>query len=315
MQTGKQARSIAGGAKQWVAGPQKEGTLVFNAGFVYRVKQDIADGQAAPTATNAFYLKLPVYNDPRLTGLTDDDPAAPRSVTNALTTRLDFIRRSVIRYYDPIARVTNDLVDTTLKYESGGSYVLTKGSYDALMELSPVGSQQARQGDVIGIRVTAGTPDFTLKPTPLQAFGSPNGPKAFTAIAGWQYEFHAVLPSGSGTQNSYWVVHSTPSTGTPGTGTAYQHGQTTATGGAQTIPVEGASFFMQVGVLGRNSAGKLVTLDTLSYPEGYTFSAGQLQILSDASVPQGALIKWVSDAAGSGGGVAPTISDFTVTSL
>jgi hypothetical protein len=77
-----QVVTSAGGAPQWVAGPQTAGALVFNAGFVYRIKQNIANGQTAPTATNAYYLQVS-YDDTavlaRLGGTTDQDPAAPLS--------------------------------------------------------------------------------------------------------------------------------------------------------------------------------------------------------------------------------------------
>lgn len=82
MQVGPQNRASTGtgGAPQWVAGAQKEGALVFNAGYVYRVKQAIANGQAAPTATNQYYLQL-AYDDTavvaRLGTTTTTNPAAP----------------------------------------------------------------------------------------------------------------------------------------------------------------------------------------------------------------------------------------------
>jgi hypothetical protein len=50
--------SNVAGAPQWVAGPQAEGALVFNAGLIFRVKQDIANSQVAPTATNQYYLQV-----------------------------------------------------------------------------------------------------------------------------------------------------------------------------------------------------------------------------------------------------------------
>jgi hypothetical protein len=75
--------AVTGGAPQWVAGAQKQGALVFNAGFVYRVKQDIANGVTAPTATNAFYLKL---GD--LSSITKLIPASA-DTTNLLATHND----------------------------------------------------------------------------------------------------------------------------------------------------------------------------------------------------------------------------------
>lgn len=43
------------GAPQWVAGPQKAGALVYDAGLVYRVKSELANSQSAPAGNAANY--------------------------------------------------------------------------------------------------------------------------------------------------------------------------------------------------------------------------------------------------------------------
>jgi hypothetical protein len=54
----QQGTTTPGGAPQWVAGPQKEGALVFDDGITYRVRLNIANGQARPAAFPAGYLAI-----------------------------------------------------------------------------------------------------------------------------------------------------------------------------------------------------------------------------------------------------------------
>ena len=80
------------------------------------------------------------------------------------------------------------------------------------------------------------------------------------------------------------------------------------TAGAQVIPLMGMTFVYSVSTLGING-----TSDPLGYGNGFTFSAGSLQVLAAANLASGAVVQILHNGTGIGAPGSPVITPGTTT--
>lgn len=213
-----------GGAPQWVQGASyKEGQLVYSKLRLFRVQEDIASAQAEPLATNRYYREL-TYDDTSIYAL-----------ARAIRDRVDALDRNVIRWNQP-RRITIPSGGGNPGYESGDAFVVYASSTSSSSNIFKFNAPDyPRQGDLVAVQVRADSVVLDIRGL---RFGSPTGPSTFAGQPGQQYVFHAATDTPGDVTATYWVVHSTPSSGPTTAPTAVPFGPLTASGApGETFPL------------------------------------------------------------------------------
>jgi hypothetical protein len=169
----------------------------------------------------------------RLGETTADDPAAPLSALDGLAyddsdiyqsvrdlrDLLSLLARFITRWDEERLIVASEQVHS-IRYLSGNAYAFSANTGFATTVINLNANDYGRRGDLVAVRMVVGSQDLRFSAGAADAFHSADGPLTIPAVAGFQYIFHLVKPNADSVEGSYWVVHSTPATGsgTPGTG-------------------------------------------------------------------------------------------------
>lgn len=144
------------------------------------------------------------------------DDTSIYNLVRGVRDRVDALDRNVIRWnQERRHEIPSGGGNPT--YVSGDAFVVSATSTSGASNTFTLAADDyPRQGDYLSIRVRPDSLPIILKGL---RFGSPTGPTTMTVAPGTLVNIHAASDSRDDITADYWVVHSTPGSGSPG-GTA-----------------------------------------------------------------------------------------------